>query len=55
VYKGIDWEAPYDYRGSIRPPRFEPNKHEWVAAEGVVTEGKQPTPEEDRLFDGFGA
>jgi len=51
----FDWENPYGYRGTVRPPKFDAGKFEWVPAEMVVNDkGATILKEEDQaLFNGF--
>lgn len=53
LYAHIDWKAPYEYRGSIRPAKFEPSKHDWLPALEVVTESKPLKAQDQALFASF--
>ena len=52
-YAHVDWSSPYGYRGSIRPAKFEPAKHDWLPALEVVTESKPLKPQDQALFASF--
>ena len=49
----FNWSNFAQRAGAFKPPKFDPSKYEWLAAETIVTEAKPVKPDDQALFDGF--